>query len=283
MIAFFFQTRTGFLLVFLPLLVLIMYLIRHRYSEGIISFPGRLLIRYFPVYIYIILLSWGIIRDILSSNLIVSTDERVARFLEAARSDWLTAFFLKYTLLGKWEIIVTITVTAILLFILGKMKSFILPLIVSIAGSEIFTGWGKVFFHRPRPDVAVYHESTWSFPSGHATAAAGLYGFLFYALIRSTSAGKRKAGYFITGIVLITLLGFSRLYLGVHFLSDVWGGYLSGALWLMPSMALCEYLLSLKREERVADFSKPSTKYLSQGLVLTGLSVCMIFAFNYHQ
>ena len=101
----------------------------------------------------------------------------------------------------------------------------------------------KTLFHRGRPEYSseFIHRASWSFPSGHAMDSLIVYGFLAFLLLeRTTSPTKRRL---IVGAaaVLIGTIGFSRMYLGVHYLSDVVGGFLAGMVWLMVCIAGYEF------------------------------------------
>ena len=93
----------------------------------------------------------------------------------------------------------------------------------------------KPFFHRPRPDYAIeaLAGQTFSFPSGHAMAA--IIGFGIVAFFRRGVEPKPARRHFIVAItcVIVLAVGFSRLYLGVHYFTDVLGGFLVGAVWLL--------------------------------------------------
>lgn len=187
-----------------------------------------------------------IIEEIINSGIIVSIDIRVANLLTIFRSAELTTFFFWVTLFGKSKIILLFTIATISILWIWKKRLYIIPLLVSIAGSVSFTLIGKIVFHRARPNVAMYTENSFSFPSGHATIAVAFYGFLTYLLIRNSKKWKYKINIFFAGSITILLIGFSRLYLGVHYVSDVWGGYLVGAIWLIIAISLSEYLLFKK-------------------------------------
>jgi len=192
--------------------------------------------------IYVMALLGGIIEDFLTTDLIISVDHRIANLLTIFRNETLTDIFFWITFLGKWQVILVFTFSIILILWLWNKKSYIIPILISITGSVLFTYIGKLLFHRPRPVVAIYQESSFSFPSGHATISVAFYGFLTYFLVKEISSWKNKINIFFTGLILIIAIGFSRLYLGVHFLSDVWAGYLVGALWLIIAISVSEYL-----------------------------------------
>jgi len=230
--------------------------------------------------IYVLGLFGGIIEDIINSDIIVSIDIRVANLLAIFRSAELTTIFFWITLLGKWQTILIFTTATILVLWLWKKRSYIIPLLLSMVGSEVFTLIGKVIFHRARPGVAMYVENTFSFPSGHATIAISFYGFLAYCLIRNSKKWKHKINVFFAGFITILLIGFSRLYLGVHYLSDVWDGYLAGAIWLIVAISLSEYLLSKKQKKEIAS-SNLKKQLATAGIIILSILLYIIFAFHY--
>ena len=94
-------------------------------------------------------------------------------------------------------------------------------------------------------EVGVYTELSWSFPSGHAILAVSLYGFLFYFFWKNLKKQPHKVAALFFCLLIIIAVGFSRLYLGAHYLSDVLAGYLVGMVWLGISIAMVE----IKKEE----------------------------------
>ena len=230
--------------------------------------------------IYVLALFGGIVEDIINSDIIVSADVRVANLLAVFRSADLTNFFTWITLLGKWQVVSIFTIATILLLWIWKKRSYIRPLLLGIIGSEIFTFIGKVVFHRARPNIALYAENSFSFPSGHATIAIAFYGFLAYLLIRNAKNWKNKINVFFVSFIVIILIGFSRIYLGVHYLSDVWGGYLAGAIWLIIAISLSEYLIS-RNKKTEASHSNINKKLATAGIIFISLCLYVVFAFHY--
>jgi len=244
------------------------------------SFYGLPLTLLSLALLYALSLFGGIIEDIINSDIIVSADIRVAKLLEIFRNTELTKFFFWITLLGKWQVVLIFTIATVLILWLYKKRSYIIPLSLCITGSEIFTSAGKFIFHRARPDVAIYPENSFSFPSGHATIAIAFYGFLAYMLIKNSRLWKRKINIFFASFILIILIGFSRLYLGVHYVSDVWGGYLAGAIWLIIAIGFSEYFLYKKQRGDAPPHN--TTKHLvSIGIVLASICFYIVFALNY--
>ena len=86
----------------------------------------------------------------------------------------------------------------------------------------------KTIFHRARPTYASeFHMTSWSFPSGHAMDSLIVYGLFAYWLAEAKPAARRPI--FAGAAVLVGAIGFARIYLGVHYLSDVIAGYSAGS------------------------------------------------------
>lgn len=205
------------------------------------KFSGLPLTIFLVAFLYVFALFAGIIEDLLTSDPIVAADVRIASLLVAFRTETLTSVFTWLTLLGKGPLILVLIGVLVSLLWLWRKQQCILPLLVSVLGSELFTYLGKLAFHRARPEQAIYVEHSYSFPSGHATVAVAFYGFIGYLLVRFAPSWKRKVNLIFLTIVVILAIGLSRIYLGVHYISDVWSGFLVGALWLIIAVSLVEW------------------------------------------
>lgn len=106
--------------------------------------------------------------------------------------------------------------------------------IAALAGAGLLDLALKRVFHRTRPtwDVPLVAVQGWSFPSGHAIGSLVAYGMLAYVLVREAHRRRQRLGVIACATLLILLIGLSRMYLGVHYFSDVMGGYAAGAVWL---------------------------------------------------
>jgi undecaprenyl-diphosphatase len=140
---------------------------------------------------------------------------------------------------------------------------------------------GKLAFHRPRPALAVYAEHSFSFPSGHATIAVAFYGFLGYLLIRSVQSWNKKVDILFATVFIIIAIGFSRVYLGEHYISDVWSGYLVGSMWLIIAVSFSEWLRHKKKCDQSVVPARGAAP-ISFALVFVAILFYAGFSMNYH-
>lgn len=254
--------------------------IKKRFDKKIFSgLPLTLLI---IAFIYTLSLFLGTIQDIINSEQIVAADFRVANLLFAFRDTELVRLFLWITLLAKLEIVASGAVIITIICLLWRRRNYIIPLWTVTSGAAIFSYFGKLAIHRHRPEFAVYNESTFSFPSGHATLAVAFYGFIAYLLLREVKNWKYKINILSIFFILAFAIGLSRLYLGVHFLSDVWGGYLLGFLWLIIGISISEWLHRRSHSSLSPVFSMAKTKTISTALIIIYIFLYFNFAIQYN-
>ena len=214
--------------------------IAERFSiKMFVGLPLTILI---VVFIINLLLIFDFVEDLINSKSFVVADARVSKFFLDIRSEHVAKAFYLLTLTGNNISVTILTIIGTLLFWAKKKYHYIVALLVTVSGSAISIYSGKNTFHILRPaQNAYYLVKSFSFPSGHATYAMGLYGLLLYMLIRHVSTTKKRILLIVLGVLFILLLGVSRLYLGVHFLSDVLGGFMLGLLWLLTGIYVLEW------------------------------------------
>ncbi len=174
-------------------------------------------------------------------------DNQLSQFLYHLRTEPMVKFFLIITWLGKWWVVFILAAVFSLWLWQGKEKIKILCLWVALIGAEASAFLGKIIFARPRPELAVYTETSPSFPSAHAVSAMVFYGSLVWVFWPKTKNLSQKLTLLTSGLFIILLIGFSRLYLGVHYLSDVLAGYLVGLIWLIMSFYINKLWLNAKK------------------------------------
>jgi undecaprenyl-diphosphatase len=122
----------------------------------------------------------------------------------------------------------------LLLVVFGRQRRWgtVAALLLIVIGAYLLNSAMKEVFERTRPTpiFSLDPAQTWSFPSGHASVSAAFYSFLAYLSWRLLH-GVRHLLWTAALLVVVVLIGLSRLYLGVHYLTDVVAGYLAGFVW----------------------------------------------------
>lgn len=159
---------------------------------------------------------------------------------------WLLASMLDISALGGLSITVIMIVAICGFFLLVRKFRSVLYLLVSVGGGALLMVLLKDFFSRPRPSVVPHLQqiSEPSFPSGHSMVAAIVYLTLAAMLAKTTTSYKLKAYYVLVAVSLTALIGISRVYLGVHYPTDVVAGWLAGAVWAATTYVLGDWLES---------------------------------------
>ena len=172
--------------------------------------------------------------DYLTNDPLARWDVSFARWLAEHRSTGLTDGVRVVTDLGSP--VAALALGAVACLVLYRRRHLadaaLLPLV--LGGTEILNLALKLSFHRARPEVGFVQLDTYSFPSGHAMISAAAWGA--FAYLAWGRVGRRWL-VLATTFLAIVLIGFSRLYLGVHYLSDVLAGIAAGAAWLGVSLA----------------------------------------------
>jgi undecaprenyl-diphosphatase len=174
-------------------------------------------------------------------------DRAVLLWIHSHSPEWLDGPMRLVTALGYYQVVVPILVAIVLVFYLKGWRLSALLLLVSTVGGSLLTTVLKAVFGRARPELfdSGYTASFYSFPSGHATVAVGFYGALTLILAYRLRGFARWA-VATGGVSLVLLIGFSRLYLGVHYPTDVLAGFLAAPLWVICVGAVYVVWLSVR-------------------------------------
>lgn len=184
----------------------------------------------------------GALTDSVTEGETQGLDVQVTRFLATHRDPVLNSIALAFTHLGDFASVVVITLAGLAYNLWRRFYRSAGALAASVIGGFGLNVLLKNVFHRPRPlvDYRLVQEIGFSFPSGHAMVAAALYTTLAFVLLRHIrDRGARRAIVVVT-IILAIGIATSRVYLGVHYLTDVLAGALAGGLWALTLMLLLE-------------------------------------------
>lgn len=174
-------------------------------------------------------------------------DDPVRKFIYGMRSELLTPIMKIITYTGNWQ-----TVTALCIVLLLIKKTRITYGIPTAAGAVIVTVLNniiKTIVERPRPDTALHliEQGGWSFPSGHSITSMCVFAILIY-LVRANVQNRRTAN-LLTALLAIpmVMIGISRMYLGVHYPTDVLAGWCLGLAVALSILAYREHRLLIKQ------------------------------------
>ncbi len=166
-------------------------------------------------------------------------DSSIRYTMRQIQSPMWTTLFLAVTKLGSTLYLIIIGVAAGVVFIYFRLFRSLLLFIIAMAGQAALHHSFKWLFARPRPSNLINYRvpESLSFPSGHAIAAICLYGMIAWIVTREIENPAVKAGVWIFTIILVFLVGVSRVYIGVHYPTDVLAGFVAGSIWIAGIMS----------------------------------------------
>lgn len=199
------------------------------------------------------LLAFSVMAVLVRRNTIVSFDSKIISNVQGLEAPWLTTIMKFFSFIG--DTIPVIILTLVSLFFLYKVLNHRVELVLFLAvmlGANLLFLTLKMFFQRVRPDLHRLAEATnYSFPSGHATIAFALYGALTFLLWRHIHTSFKRTVHIIVSSIVILLIGISRIYLGVHYPSDILAGYFISAFWLTLAIGFFQRYKD-KRKKKVS-------------------------------
>jgi len=179
---------------------------------------------------------------------VIAQDRALNLFFYTHQVSYLTTIMLIFTTVADKYVITALLLLTLFVLYLKKLRQVMLPVVVVVTGAVLTTYLGKLLVARPRPEWSQITELSFSFPSGHATAAMVLFGLLAFLLVRYAQSWSLKIHVLYGAVFLIGTIGFSRVYLGVHYLSDVLAGYIVGGLWLLLGISFILWTESRQAE-----------------------------------
>ncbi|RSL33993.1 phosphatase PAP2 family protein [Salibacterium salarium] len=205
------------------------------------------------VYVILALLTVGgafflfveLAEDVLEEEKFI-IDRHGAAFINSIQAPWLSQTMGWITELGSvtWLVTASLLVCVLIFFVYKRRMWRILYFATAMIGISVLTKLLKLTFERRRPDLLEEFDGTgFSFPSGHSTGPIVFYGFLIYLVAKSQWSSWIK--WILSGVLstLVLLIGFSRVYLSVHYVTDVLAGFALGLSWLLICILVLEYTL----------------------------------------
>jgi undecaprenyl-diphosphatase len=202
-------------------------MIHHR-DTRLAGLPRNLLLASLLILVFIAL-ALGVVY-----NYILAFDKTVSDAVRHFTSPQVTAIMLAVTFGANTKTMyVLVPILVVIFYLVKRPLNELFLIILSTTGSWFILDQLKELFHRPRPDNPLVPASGFSFPSGHAMMSIAFYGAVAYLLGRNHPDSRPAR--FLAGVftLFILAIGISRVYLGVHYPSDVLAGFAAGGAWLV--------------------------------------------------
>jgi membrane-associated phospholipid phosphatase len=165
-----------------------------------------------------------------------SLDRSLLLWIHQFANPQLDSLMLFITALGDPGMVIAVFISTISWLGMKRRYADGIRFLIICAGGLLINQVMKLFFAKPRPELwtRLISEHSFSFPSGHAVGSMVVYGFIGYILAREFPVYQRYM--YTAASILIVAIGFSRLYLGVHYPTDIIAGYGVGILWLITCL-----------------------------------------------
>ena len=192
----------------------------------------RALILFGVIFLAATWLFYEVVEDMVWGDPLVAADTVTYAILQHLRSPILDRVMISVTELGDAPVVIAIGAVVAGWLIYKRAWRALAYWLLAVGGGSLINTAIKLAMHRARPgDLHYSGASVFSFPSGHSTTNAALYGFLLILIARELPL-RTRLPIICTLIAFVGLIAFSRLYLGAHWLSDVGGGLTFGSAWL---------------------------------------------------
>ena len=186
---------------------------------------------------------FAIAEDVPEKGTMVHVDMAVTNWLQTHGTEAGESIFVGVSYLGAQLLIVLIVAVAIALVVRRRWRQ-LAALAITCGGGSLLNVALKLAFHRTRPSFAAeFNLSSWSFPSGHAMDSLIVYGLFAYWI--GVLHPRARLPAIVGAALLIGAIGYARIYLGVHYLSDVCAGYCAGLAWL--AVCISGYRFAVRR------------------------------------
>ncbi len=235
------RKRHGFIIMGISSMKRIIAKILQKYSLPDYKF-GLFLALSGIVTLFLLWLAIEFIKLILNIDFLGRSDLTILAFIKNIRGGLLDQIMLFITYLGQWPVMLFAATALGIFLVLVKKWRHLTILLTSVLGGELFVWILKHIVAKPRPPIAnaLVYQSDFSFPSGHTFVAFSFYGLAVYFLSRWTPRPLYKFLALAGGLILIIIISFSRIYLIVHWPSDVFETFIFGTVWLVLMISVSE-------------------------------------------
>jgi undecaprenyl-diphosphatase len=190
--------------------------------------------------------------DTLKTETLGEYDQRITDYVLSYRTPFLTQYFLLMTYLGDvYGYLVLLAIYFLISVAIFKKWKYIAQTSLVLLLATVSNVMLKRFIDRARPGIEhLVSVETLSYPSGHAMSAMAFYGFLTFLIYKFKINKFLKFGIIVLLVILILSIGLSRIYLGVHFPSDIVGGYIAGFIWVVFCVLIFDLIEVFKKDPK---------------------------------
>jgi membrane-associated phospholipid phosphatase len=184
----------------------------------------------------------------LEEHLLHQFDLTIITEIQSFISVKMTSVMEVFTFIGSASGIISIAIVTIIIMLFNKKWWECVFFVIAVIGSTLFNSLLKWVFHRARPTIhPLVTETGYSFPSGHSMSSIVTYGMIMVFLVLFFNKAWSKTLIILVFSLLILLIGISRIYLGVHYPSDVIAGFSAGGTWLIVCLIFLRLIVAKRQ------------------------------------
>ncbi len=212
------------------------------------QFPGWQLLWGMLLFVGMTLVLAALAEHVMTGRPLTDLDQQLSAWIAKNRTPQLTTFFIVVTALGSTAVATTLTVVVGIHLLLRKQRYWFAAITLTIVGGAILNRFLKLAFQRARPqlDDPIRSFAGYSFPSGHTVTATVVFGAIALLLFTRVKTLRARVIVIVSATLIIALVGFSRIYLGAHYLTDVLAAMAEGVAWISLSFTLVTWWRRLK-------------------------------------
>lgn len=180
-------------------------------------------------------IAFGMLADEMGEGDTGRFDAFIREGVNSFATDWLTPVMIFFSFVGDWPFLTFLGIVLFAFFLYIKWKREAVIFFITNIGELVLNLSLKGIYQRQRPEAFFGYElpPSYSFPSGHALGAFCFFGILAWILAANVESIRSKVAIYAASAFLILSIGLSRIYLGVHYPSDIVAGYLVASVWTL--------------------------------------------------
>lgn len=205
----------------------------------------------FITLIILLIISFITITYFVVNGHLLALDQLLISKITPIETDFLTIIMNLFSFIGSTKTVIFISFNLLLvIYKLYKKWQEIFLFLIVLTGSTAINQLAKFLIKRERPVSEFIIVTGFSYPSGHTMGAMSLYGIITFLLWRHVRTFSRRIILILFSIVMIMIIAFSRIYLGVHYPSDIVGALLLSGIWLYLTIWIFQHLMENKSSEK---------------------------------